>query len=110
MFFLKSWDSCKNNTRRVTCSSGEDRCVKAHVEGKVNGLSLAMYAKGCAEAADCTEDGCKKLPQDPRLEITMCKYECCSDGLCKLENLSCKLKTDKRKEENHDTFKSNLSV
>ena len=71
---LKSWDSCKNNSRGVTCSSGVDRCVKAHVEDKVNGLSLAMYAKGCAESADCTEDGCKKLPQDPRMEITMCKY------------------------------------
>ena len=79
-FSDKSWNDCKNNTKEVTCSDGEDRCGKADIKAETSGVTGEVFFKGCASSSECNEKNCKKFY--PSGKITKCEVECCKGDLC----------------------------
>ena len=73
----KSWDDCESTKKVVNCTSGENRCLKAYEDIKVDGKSVKGYGKGCFSAKLCKTatdaEVCKK---------GTCKVDCCSGDLC----------------------------
>ena len=60
----KSWDDCTSVRKEVTCDSSSDRCVKAVREGTQDDVSVALYAKSCAESSACDPDTSKFCKSD----------------------------------------------
>ena len=68
--------------KEITCPASADRCGKAEIAGKSDGVSATSYGKGCAVSSACshTSDLCKKA--DPSVKITDCEVYCCEGDLC----------------------------
>ena len=78
----KSWDDCTSVRKEVTCDSSSDRCVKAVREGTQDDVSVALYAKSCAESSACDPDTSKFCKSDDLGKVKKCDIDCCSGDLC----------------------------
>lgn len=77
---IKSWDDCAANKKETTCVSGQDRCGKMYVDGKIGDVGYEGFSKGCAANAACNKDACKNI--NPSLSVSKCDINCCEGDLC----------------------------
>ena len=77
----KSWDDCASNKVEVTCSSDNDTCVKAFIDGNVGNISTKSFATSCTVKSFCDQDHCKTVSQ-AGITVNKCEVDCCVNDLC----------------------------
>ena len=65
----------------MTCSSDNDICVKAFVDGNVGNISTKAFATSCTVISFCAQDHCKTVSQAGNT-VNKCEVDCCVNDLC----------------------------
>lgn len=81
-----SMEHCIQNSKAVTCSSGEDRCAKFTSELVMEDQKLMVYRKGCRTEATCKKD--KDFFLQECGDDDTCDNLCCSNDLCNAGSFS----------------------
>lgn len=77
----KSWEDCDKNSKKDSCSSRDDACLKMTVHrwemlnGTKTGRVLTHYTKYCTPGEYCSDKQCTEMGWK-------CTVDCCNQDLC----------------------------
>lgn len=80
-------EHCIQNSKAVTCLSGEDMCAKFTSELVLGDKKINVYRKGCRVADACKEKDKDFFMQECGDDDT-CENLCCENNLCNAGSFS----------------------